>query len=165
MPRGGKRKGAGRPKGTGKFGEPTKAVRLPVSKIDLIMQFIERNADMYSLYASDEPIDPKNAEQCDLSGELIDNPATTFGVRVSDDSMKGAGILAGDLLIVDRSHEPKSGDVVVIKLNDKLLVRRLVIKTKKLELKAENPKFKAIQVVDTDDFEIWGVAKNTIHPL
>ena len=125
MPRGGKRKGAGRPKGTGKFGEPTKAVRLPVSKINQIMQFIERNAGMYSLYSSDEPIDPKNTEQCDLSGELIENPAATFGVRVSDDSMKGAGILPGDLLIVDRSQEPKNGDVVVIKLNDKLSVRRL----------------------------------------
>lgn len=42
MPRGGKRKGAGRPKNSGKFGEPTKAVRLPVSKIDRIMQMLEQ---------------------------------------------------------------------------------------------------------------------------
>ena len=65
----------------------------------------------------------------------------------------------------DPSREPKNGDVVVVKLNDKLSVRRLVIKAKKLELKAENLKFKAIQVAETDDFEIWGVAQNTIHPL
>ncbi len=42
MPRGGKRKGAGRPKGTGKFGEPTKAVRLPISMIDDVLEFIKR---------------------------------------------------------------------------------------------------------------------------
>ena len=42
MARGGKRKGAGRPKGTGKFGEPTKAIRLPISMIDRIMLFIEQ---------------------------------------------------------------------------------------------------------------------------
>ncbi len=42
MSRGGKRQGAGRPKGTGKFREPTKAVRLPISQIDTIMEFIER---------------------------------------------------------------------------------------------------------------------------
>ena len=42
MTRGGKRQGAGRPKGTGKFREPTKAVRLPISQIDAVMEFIER---------------------------------------------------------------------------------------------------------------------------
>ena len=43
MTRGGKRKGAGRPKNSGKWGEPTKAVRLPVSKIDKLMKILERN--------------------------------------------------------------------------------------------------------------------------
>ena len=113
MPRGGKRKGAGRPKGTGKFGEPTKAVRLPVSKIDQIMQFIERNADMYSVYASDKPVAGKKPEQRGLADELLGNPASTFFVRIFDGSMKGAGISASDTLIVDKSREPGHGDIVV----------------------------------------------------
>ncbi len=45
MPRGGKRNGAGRPKGTGKFGEPTKAVRLPVSQIEPVMEFVEQKCN------------------------------------------------------------------------------------------------------------------------
>ena len=45
MPRGGKRKGAGRPRNSGKFGEPTKAVRLPVSKIGWIMEQLEKEAE------------------------------------------------------------------------------------------------------------------------
>ncbi|MBQ2848997.1 MAG: hypothetical protein IJE77_00835, partial [Thermoguttaceae bacterium] len=50
MARGGKRKGAGRPKGTGKFGEPTKAIRLPISMIDRIMLFIEQKGLSFPLY-------------------------------------------------------------------------------------------------------------------
>lgn len=107
MPRGGKRSGAGRPKGSGKFGEPTKAVRLPVSRIKQIMQFIERNSDVYAVYPSGKMVD--KPERCSLIGELLTDSTTTFMVRVSDDSMKGANILAHDLLIVDRSREPKHG--------------------------------------------------------
>ena len=51
MPRGGKRNGAGRPKGTGKFGEQTKAVRLPISEIDHVMQILEQK---YSEQACEE---------------------------------------------------------------------------------------------------------------
>ena len=171
MARGGRRKGAGRPKGTGKFGEPTKAVRLPVSKIDSIMKFIERNADMYAIYPSGERVDPVSVEQCDLNAELVTHPSSTFNVRVSDDSMKGAGIVKGDLLVADRSQEPKNGDIVVALLNGKLLVRRLVIKPKltvkdrKLELKSESSKFPTLKIVETDDIELWGVAKNVVHSL
>ena len=164
MPRGGRRQGAGRPKGTGKFGEATKAVRLPISKIDSIMKFIERNADRFELYRSDKPVG-KNMEQCHLLTELVPNPASTFNVRVSDDSMKGAGILTNDLLIVDRSREPQHGDIVVALLDGKLFVRRLVVKSNKMELKAENSKFKTIPVVDRDEIEIWGIASTVVHPL
>lgn len=171
MARGGRRKGAGRPKGTGKFGEPTKAVRLPVSKIDNIMKFIQRNADMYAIYPSGERVDPVSVEQCDLNAELVTHPSSTFNVRVSDDSMKGAEIVKGDLLVADRSREPKNGDIVVALLNGKLLVRRLVIKPKltvkdrKLELKAESSKFPTLKIVETDDIELWGVARNVVHSL
>lgn len=86
-------------------------------------------------------------------------------VRMADDSMKGVGILANDLLIVDKSEEPKSGDIVIALLNGKLLVRRLVMKNKKMEFKPENPKFKAISVAEADEIEIWGVVKNVVHAV
>lgn len=163
MARGGRRKGAGRPKGTGKFGEPTKAVRLSVSKIDRIIQFIERNTDVYPVYPGGETVG--EVVQCALSDELIAHSAATFMVRVADDAMEGAGILAHDLLIADRSQEPGHGDIVIIALNETLLARRLSIKNKKTEFKAENPNFKTVHADRSDEIEIWGVVATIIRHI
>ena len=62
----------------------------------------------------------------DLNKHLVKNPPATFFVRVSGDSMEGAGIHDGDLLIVDRSIEPKSGKVVIAVLDGQLTVSQPV---------------------------------------
>lgn len=171
MARGGRRKGAGRPKGTGKFGEPTKAVRLPISMIDQIMGFIERRGLAYPLYSTKvqagypAPADDVPAERFDLTNYLVPNPAATFFVRATGNSMTGAGIFANDLLIVDKSVEPKNGDVVIAVVNGEFTVKRLVIKNKKIELKPENSKFSTIKIVDESELNIWGVVKNVIHAV
>ena len=59
--------------------------------------------------------------QLDLNKHLIRNPAATFFVRVSGDSMTGAGINDGDLLIVDRSLEPKNKNVVIAVINGEMV--------------------------------------------
>ena len=171
MARGGKRKGAGRPKGTGKFGEPTKAVRLPISMIDRIMSFIERKGLAYPLYTNRVHVGSAAqkgegpAEKIDLVNHLIPNPPETFFVRASGDSMIGAGIFANDLLIVDKSLEPKSGDIVVAVVKGEFLVKRYVVKNKKIELKPENSKFSTIKIADESELDIWGVVKNVIHSV
>lgn len=167
MPRGGRRKGAGRPKGTGKFGEPTKAVRLPISMIDQIMSFIERKGLSYPLYSSRVQPNPKSEtvppEKVDLATHLVPSPATTFFARAADDSMNGAGIFSGDLLIVDKELEPNNGDIVVAAVKGKFTVRRMVIKNKKIELKPENSKATTIKIANEDDLEVWGVVKSVVH--
>ncbi|MDO5565322.1 MAG: translesion error-prone DNA polymerase V autoproteolytic subunit [Planctomycetia bacterium] len=169
MARGGKRKGAGRPKGTGKFGEPTKAIRLPISMIDRIMTFIEQKGLCFPMYSDQvqagfpSPADDTPAEKLDLGSYLVQNPASTFFVKVTGESMIGAGIFPDDLLIVDRSITASNGDVVVAAVDGEFTVKRLFISQRKIELRPENKKFNPLTFKDESELNIWGVVKNVIH--
>ena len=74
----------------------------------------------------------------DLNQHLIKNPPATFFVRVTGDSMVGAGIHHGDLLIVDRSLEPKDRSVVIAVVNGELTVKRIRIRKKPLCYNCDN---------------------------
>ena len=131
MPRGGSRIGAGRPKGQGKFGEKTKPIRVPISKVNSIMNFINNNSLSLPLYSSKvpagfpSPADDHMEEKLDLNTHLVKHPTATFFVKASGDSMVGAGIHSGDILIVDRSLNPKSGKIVIAAIDGQLTVKRL----------------------------------------
>ncbi len=101
----------------------------------------------------------------DLNRYLIKNPPATFFVRVAGDSMIGAGIHPGDLLVVDRSLEPRDKNVVIAALNGELTVKRIRIRRKKIYLEAENEIYASREVSAEADFEVWGVVTNVIHPL
>ncbi len=102
-------------------------------------------------------------QRLDLSEYLVLHPEATFFLRVKGDSMTGAGIHHGDLLIVDRSLSPASGRVVVAALNGELTVKRLQRSRGKLTLKAENPAYPDIAVNDEHEFQIWGVVAHVVH--
>ena len=70
------------------------------------------------------PADDHTEQSLDLNQELISNPAATFLVRVKGDSMRDAGISNGDILIVDRSVEPKDRQIVVAMLDGDFTVKR-----------------------------------------
>ncbi len=99
----------------------------------------------------------------DLNEALITHPAATFFVRVEGNSMEDAHIIKGDLLIVDRSIDPRSGQIVVAVLNGEFTVKRLVIKKGKLFLKPENSKFPSIAISEDSEFSIFGVVTYVIH--
>lgn len=101
----------------------------------------------------------------DLNRHLIKNPAATFFVRVTGDSMLNAGIHSGDLLVVDRSIEPKDKNVVIAVVNGELTVKRIRIRKKKLMLIAENDAYESREINDQTEFEVWGVVTNVIHAL
>ena len=103
--------------------------------------------------------------QLDLNKYLIKHPAATFFVRVTGDSMIGAGIHADDLLIVDRSLEAKDGRVVIAVVNGELLVKRLKMQSQQIFLIAENPSYPLLQITDAMDFQVWGVVTSAIHSL
>lgn len=91
--------------------------------------------------------------------------AATFIVRVVGDSMEGAGISDGDELLVDRSLEPRHGDVVVAVLDGELTVKRLHLTARGVVLHAENPNYPDIAVPEPAEFLVWGVATYAIHHL
>jgi len=97
----------------------------------------------------------------DLNERYIRHPAATFFMRVDSDAMLGAGIARGDVIIVDRSLEPRTGRVVVAAVGGELLVRRLSGKPGETLLLPENPDYAPI--APDEDSTIWGVVTEVIH--
>lgn len=185
--RGGKRDGAGRPHGSGKYGEPTKAIRVPHSLVDELQQFLTRYgqekvsipAFMPKLNATTKRLPlynnkivagfPSPAEdhidtQLDLNDYLIKNPTTTFYVRVEGNSMLGAGIHPNDILVVDLSLEPTDDNIVIALVDGEFTVKRLKITAKKqILLVPENENYPTIAIKDGMDFRIWGVVTSVVH--
>ena len=100
-------------------------------------------------------------ETFDLVSHIIKHPTATYFMRVAGDSMTGAGIFDGDLLVVDRSIEAESGDIVVAVINDEFTVKRFKRKGTSIELWAENPKYRKITLSEEMNLEIWGVVTGT----
>ncbi len=99
----------------------------------------------------------------DLNAHLIKDITSTFVVRVTGDSMEGAGISHGDELIVNRALEPRDGSVVIAVLDGELTVKRLRITATGVVLQAENPKYPDIKVPALSELTIWGVATRCLH--
>ena len=102
-------------------------------------------------------------KKLDLNEHLIRHPAATFFVRVEGESMKGANIFKGDIIIVDRSIQPKNGSIVVAVVNQEFTLKRLLIKEKKIFLQPENKDYSPMEIKDNWDFEVWGVVTYIIH--
>ncbi len=96
-------------------------------------------------------------EELDFTAHVVRNPESTFFLRVSGESMTGAGIFHGDLLVVDRSLEPCSGDIVIAVLDGEFTVKRLRRRGSRVELLPENPRFRKIVLQEESTLEIWGV--------
>ena len=101
----------------------------------------------------------------DLSEYLIENKAATFMMRVDGDSMCDAGILNGDLLVVDRAATPVSGSVVVVAVNGEYTVKRLRRCVDCVWLEPANPLYQPIRVGIGEDLHEFGVVKHAIHTL
>nr|WP_217509294.1 translesion error-prone DNA polymerase V autoproteolytic subunit [Pseudarthrobacter sp. C4D7] len=99
----------------------------------------------------------------DLNAHLIKDITSTFVVRVTGDSMEGAGISDGDELIVNRALEPVDGSVVIAVLDGELTVKRLRITRSGVVLQTENPKYADIHVPTLSELTIWGVATRCLH--
>jgi DNA polymerase V len=101
----------------------------------------------------------------DLNEHLIRNKEATYIFRVKGDSMTGIGIYEGDELIVDRSIEPKHGNIVLAVLNDGFTVKRLYRRGGVVKPIAENSLYPPIFLKDGEELEIWGVVTRNLHKL
>jgi DNA polymerase V len=79
--------------------------------------------------------------------------------------MIGAGIHCGDLLIVDRSLEPKDKSVVIAVVDGEMTVKRIRIHGKRITLEPENENYCAWEITEDTQFEVWGVVTSVIHKL
>ena len=170
MVRGGRRVGAGRPAGSGKFGEQSVAIRIPISRVDDVKELIHSHPGfpLYECAVSAGVLSPTEGdvdEYLDLNDFLIKHPAATFFVRATGSSMINAGIHHNDLLIVDRSIEPGSGKIVIAVINGELTVKRLYTRGTHVQLRAENEAYAPIDVSEEHDFRIWGVVTAVIHAV
>ncbi len=170
MSRGGKRVGSGRPKGSNHYGEPTKPMRIPESRLQEVKAYLE-NEDHYSIpYFSGKVragvptlVDDNIEEYINLNNLLIQNPKATFVVRASGDSMINASINDGDMLVIDKQLVPKNNNIVVVSVEGHLTVKRLIVHDQSMELKAENEHYSSIYLKEEDNFSILGVVTNVIH--
>jgi len=101
----------------------------------------------------------------DLNRHLIKHPAATFFVRVAGDSMIGAGIHPGDILVVDRALEPQDSNVVIAVIDGELTVKRISQRKGKLFLVPDNQAYEPLEIVEEMEFEVWGVVTSVIHNL
>ena len=109
------------------------------------------------------PADEYMERGIDLNEQLIKNKPATFFFRMNGDSMKGAGIFSGDVLIVDRSITNTNGKVIVAVLDGEMIVRRFESAFNKTRLIPQTDKLAAIDVDPFADFSIWGVVTYVIH--
>lgn len=169
--RGGKRTGAGRPKGSNCWGESTNAIRVPVSKVDAVKAFLEKKRDesscpLYSCHVRagfPSPADDYIETHLDLNAHLVKHPAATFFVIAEGDSMKEAGIQSGDMLIVDKSLPAVHGKIVIAAIDGELTVKRLSRAAGCVQLLPENSLYPPIDITNEQELVIWGVVTHVIH--
>ena len=171
MARGGARPGAGRPRGQGKYKEPTKPVRVPESMVGDVLEFLSDKGHRIPLYSNAVSAGtPCFAEddvedQVDLGKYLIRNPASSFLVRASGYSMINAGIHPGDLLLADSGIEPRSGKIVIAAVDGHLTVKRLKKSRNETVLMPENDDYDPIPLHRDNNVTICGVVTMVLHPV
>ena len=101
-------------------------------------------------------------QHIDLNRELIRHPASTFYARVRGDSMIDEGVSDGDILIVDRSIEPRNGDMAVCCLDGDFTLKRIRIEPGCVWLVPANEEYDPILVTPDNSFEVWGVVTHAI---
>ena len=95
----------------------------------------------------------------------MQNPVATFAVRISGESMTGAGLFPGDVAVVDRSLTPSNGSIVLALIDGEFTIKRYCVVGSGIVLLAENPRFMNIEISAETGLEVWGVVKHAIRML
>jgi DNA polymerase V len=101
----------------------------------------------------------------DLNEQLIRNKPATFFMRVNSNAMIGAGIHSGDVVIVDRSLEPRNGKVVIAVLDGEMLIRYYERINNRVRLLPATEKLAPLELDNLAQFAIWGVVTYAIHTV
>ena len=96
---------------------------------------------------------------------LIKNKEATFYAKASGNSMTGAGIYDGDILVIDRSIEPRDSAVAVCFIDGEFTVKRIKKTEVALFLMPENQSYAPIQIEPHNEFIIWGIVTYVIKQI
>jgi DNA polymerase V len=108
------------------------------------------------------PADDYIERRLSLDEHLIANKDSTFFVRASGNSMVGAGIFDGDIMVVDKSLDAQVGDIVVAVVDGEFTVKYLAEREGRTYLKPANHRFKDIEFHEGQELVIWGVVTSSI---
>ena len=111
------------------------------------------------------PADDFKEIRISLDKELVKNKEATFYARVSGDSMVGADLHDGDLLVIDRAINPENGKIAVCFIDGEFTVKRIKKEKDKLYLIPENKKYKKIEIKEENELIIWGVVEYVIKKV
>ena len=111
------------------------------------------------------PADDFKEYKISLDRTLVKNKEATFYAKVNGQSMIGAGLDDGDLLVVDKSLEPAHNKIAVCFIDGEFTVKRLKVTSKGVYLQPENPVYDPILVTESNDFQIWGIVTHVIKKM
>lgn len=178
---GGARRGAGRHKGSGRFGadEALTQLRIPRADKQAVIDLVatrqalrrieawrpdpEAGEQSLPLYASrvpagfPSPADDYLESALDLNRYLIHDAPATFMVRVKGDSMRDAGIGEGDILVVEKGRPPQHDQIVLAVIDGEFTVKRLFLRGDRVALIPENPAYAPIEFDGERELTVWGV--------
>ena len=111
------------------------------------------------------PLDnDERSQDIDILTMLCPHPEASYLIRVNGDSMIDAGILSGDIVIVDKSNRnPSPKEIAVCELNGEYTLKRFVEEDGRRWLVPANPDYPRFPVTQDDDFSIWGTVTYIIH--
>jgi len=110
------------------------------------------------------PADDYMEMSLDLNERLIRNPSSTFFAQITGSSMINAGIHDGDLVIIDKSLQPKDDSVLVCIVDGEFTLKRFKkTDNESAYLMPDNPDYEPIKVNQHNNFMIWGVVTYSIH--
>ena len=107
------------------------------------------------------PAEEELLDKISLDQWLVSNPNATFLLKVTGDSMSGAGILPGDMVVVDRALVPKNGDIVIAEVDGEWTMKFFQRKAAVVILSPANPKYQSIK--PKSELKIGGVVTAVIR--
>ena len=111
------------------------------------------------------PADDFKELRISIDQEVVKNESATFYARVAGESMQGAGLDDGDLLVIDRSKEPENNAIAVCFIDGEFTVKRLKIEEDAVFLMPENKKYKPIKVTEENELTIWGIVTYVVKKV
>ena len=143
---------------------------LAQNKLSFFLPDAENNLEMPYISSGIKAGFPSPAADFDGSRISIDqvvvkNPTATFYAKANGNSMIGAGIDDGDILVIDKSIEPQDGKIAVCFIDGEFTVKRIKIQENSLLLLPENKLFEPIEVTQENYFIIWGIVTYVVKKL